>query len=89
MVHFPNSVNTIPRLNAFKKKGHRFLSTIYINTENILPKAKVETGEITVNVKQLRKAFDVCGGFVLEIKFIIEDSQWHFASLVLVAEECG
>ena len=71
LVHFPNSVNTIPCLNAFKKKGDRFLSRIYINRENILPKAKAETEEITVNLKQLRKAFDTCGGFVLEIKFII------------------
>ena len=49
----------------------------------------MKTGEITVNVKPLRKALDACGGFALECKFIIEDSQWHCASLVLVAEQFG
>ena len=89
MLHFPNSINAIPCLNAFKKKGQRLLPKIYINRVNILPKAKEGTGEITVNVKRLRKTFGAYGGFLLEIKRIIEDSQWRCGWLVLVAEECG
>ena len=67
----------------------RFLPKIYFNRENILPKAKEETREITVNVKRLRKAFCAYGDIVFEIKPIIEDSRLHYAWLVLVAEECG
>ena len=49
---FQKSINGISGLNAFKKKGQRFLPRIYINRENTLPKANEETGEITVNVKR-------------------------------------
>ena len=73
MLHF--SINAIPRLNAFKKKGQRFLLRIYINRVDILPKAKEGTGEITANVKRLRKTFGAYGDFLLEIKWISEDSQ--------------
>lgn len=50
---------------------------IYINREDILPKAKEETGKITVNVKRLRKTFGANGGLVSEIKRIIAGSRWH------------
>ena len=89
LLHFPNSVNAIPRLNAFKKKRQMFLPRIYINRENILLKAKEETREITANVKRLRKVFGACGGFVLEIEWIIEESRWRCALPVLMVEECG
>ena len=89
MLHFPNSVNAIPRLNAFKKKRQMFLPRIYINSENILLKAKEETREITANVKRLRKVFGAYGGFVLEIEWIIEESYWRYALPVLMVEECG
>ena len=84
-----NSINATPHLNAFKKRGQGFFHRIYMNRENILPKAKDGTGEITVNVKRLRKTFGAYGGVALNIKRTVKDSQWHCALLVLVAEECG
>ena len=64
---FQNLINAIRRFNAFKKKGQRFLPRIYINRENILPRAKEGTGEITANIKRLRKVFGACGGGVLAV----------------------
>ena len=61
---FQNLINAIRGLNAFKKKGQRFLPRIYINRENILSRAKEGTGEITVNIKRLRKVFSAYGGGV-------------------------
>ena len=61
LLHFPNSINAIPRLNAFKRNGQRLLPRIYINRGNILHKAKGATGEITANV---RKTFGAYGGFL-------------------------
>ena len=64
---FQNLINAIRGLNAFKKKGQRFLPRIYINRENILSRAKEGTGEITVNIKRLRKVFSAYGGGVLAV----------------------
>ena len=51
---FQNSVNAIPRKNAFRKKEQKFFAKAYIYRENITPKATEETREITVKVKRLR-----------------------------------
>ena len=87
LLHFSKFNQYYSPFERFQEEGTE-VSPQNLYQQRKCSKSKEKTGEITVNVKLLKKAFGAYGFVVLEIKCIIEGSQWHCARLVLEAEKC-